>query len=321
MDRVSVAGSITINPPNAVDLRWDEAATAVTILPTTRWQADTYYTITVEPGALAASGRPMTRPARAAFLTRAETTTAVQATSRVGELAAVDTAFSIVADRPIDPATLEGAVTIEPAVPGSIEVVRDVDAPDQYRFVPSAQLAPGTTYTVDVEGLVDADGVPIAPVSFMVVTVEAPDVVRFRPRDKSTDAVAPGGPVRPVHHADGSRVHHGRVQGHGRWRRARRDDELGRGRHGPRVRYALQPAVERGRDDDRRSDGVQRDRRRPRGTRVGDVHRRGGAATAAATREQRRRARPADPVAAVDPPAAARPRPGAGRPSSATTLA
>ena len=74
MERASVEAALVVEPATAVELRWNDDDTAVTIVPVGHWAADTYHTITVQPGALAGTGRPLTKPVRAAFLTRGPTT-------------------------------------------------------------------------------------------------------------------------------------------------------------------------------------------------------------------------------------------------------
>ena len=62
MERDSVGPSVSIQPAVPFQLEWSEDDTSVSIVPTGAWAAITYYTITVGAGALAASGRPMTKP-------------------------------------------------------------------------------------------------------------------------------------------------------------------------------------------------------------------------------------------------------------------
>jgi hypothetical protein len=57
--------------------------------------------VTVDPGALAASGTPLSKPARAAFLTRAASSGQIQATRPRGERVAIDTNFTITFTRPV----------------------------------------------------------------------------------------------------------------------------------------------------------------------------------------------------------------------------
>ena len=84
MERASVEAALTVEPRTDVTLRWSDDDTTVTIVPATHWQAGTFYTITVGAGALASTGRPMTSPVRAAFLTRTATSATLAATASTG---------------------------------------------------------------------------------------------------------------------------------------------------------------------------------------------------------------------------------------------
>jgi uncharacterized protein YkwD len=119
----------------------------------------------------------LTKPARAEFLTRGMATATIAASERSGKRVAVTTAFALSFDDEIDPASLDGAVRVEPAVTGTIEA----DGAGHYSFVPSKPLAPNTRYTVTLSGVRDASGVELAPATLKVRTAGAPTVVRFRP--------------------------------------------------------------------------------------------------------------------------------------------
>jgi uncharacterized protein YkwD len=183
MDRRSVEASLAVRPATPVRLTWNAASTIVTVEPAEHWAPDTFHTITIEPGTLAASGRPLTKPARTEFLTRSATTGTLVASDRSGKRVAVDTAFTLAFDQAIDAASLEGAVELEPAVAGTIRT----DGNGQYSFVPAAPLASNTRYTVTVTGVRDSAGVELAPLKLVVRTVSGPKVVRFRPLPKTVD--------------------------------------------------------------------------------------------------------------------------------------
>jgi uncharacterized protein YkwD len=183
MNRVSVAELVRVVPATSVDMLWNESATVVWVRPTTTWQPGTLHTITVEAGALAASGAPMSAPMEAAFLTRQSTSATIRPTKLVGSKAASDSGFEVVFDDAIDPATIADGVRLDPPVSGSIArlgrrgVVR-------YLFTPTAPLLPNARYQVSLASSVrDEEGASVAPVTLSVQTANAPTVVRFRPRD------------------------------------------------------------------------------------------------------------------------------------------
>ena len=187
MERASVEAALVIEPPTAVEFLWNDDDTAVSIVPVDRWAVDTYHTITVQPGALAGTGRPLTKPVRSAFLTRGPTTAVLAATDKLAKRVTLDTAFSIGFDRPVDPASVAPAVRLEPAVKGRVTVESDVDGLPRYVFTPSKPLKANTRYTLIVDGVRDGDGVPVARIAMAVRTAVAPDVIRFRPAARAQD--------------------------------------------------------------------------------------------------------------------------------------
>jgi uncharacterized protein YkwD len=186
MDPDSVAASLRVQPETAVDLEWDATGALLTVRPRVAWAPATYHTLTVDAGALEASGRPLVDPVRAAFLTRDATAATIEPTSTVGGEALTGTDFVVRFERPIDVDTLR--LTFDPGVGGTIEPAVDADVvPTAYRFVPSRPLAPGTSYHVALaDGVRDMDGAPVAAASLEVRTAGIPAVVRFRPRADTT---------------------------------------------------------------------------------------------------------------------------------------
>jgi uncharacterized protein YkwD len=187
MDRRSVAAAVTVEPPTPVELVWDAAGQTLTINPSSTWAPGAYHTVSVQAGALAQTGQPLARPARAAFLTRPATTVSVEATAPIGKRASVATAFSVTFGGPVDPASVRAGMTIQPETPGTIEMTGLPKGPISYAFVPSAPLRPDTVYKVVVSGVRDVDGLALAPQSIAVRTVRAPSVVRFRPLEEATN--------------------------------------------------------------------------------------------------------------------------------------
>ncbi len=187
MDRGSVASAVTVDPPTAVDLAWDAAGRTLTISPRDHWSPGAYYTVSVQAGALAGTGQPLSRPARAAFLTRDPTTASVAATDLVGNRASVDTGFDVTFARPVDPASVAAAVRLDPPVAGALKAATSSSGLIRYRFQPSSALAAGKTYHLTVSGVVDQDGVALAPVSMAIKTTNAPNVIRFRPQESATN--------------------------------------------------------------------------------------------------------------------------------------
>jgi uncharacterized protein YkwD len=189
MQRGSVQSSVSIQPAIPFQLEWSDDDTRVSIVPTGAWQPSTYYTVTVGAGALATTGRPMTRPARAAFLTRDATTGLIAATGMIDKRATVDSSFTIAFDQAVDLASVAPAIHIDPPLPGALTRTTAAGGASTYTFIPSQALAPDTKYRVVVDGVRDASGLELVPLTMAMRTVAAPQVVRFRPRDAAADVL------------------------------------------------------------------------------------------------------------------------------------
>jgi hypothetical protein len=188
MDQTSVAASLSVEPAVSVELSWDATGTRLTITPTHSWAPATYHTITVRPGAMGASGRPMAVPARAVFLTRSATVGRIEATSMAGAEALVSTTFRITFDQPVAMSAVRSALKFVPALSGELEVAQAPVGTSAFVFTPSTPLAPATAYTVSLFGLVDAASSPLAASPTLAVsTGAAPRVVRFRPLHGTTN--------------------------------------------------------------------------------------------------------------------------------------
>ncbi|HEY8439310.1 MAG TPA: Ig-like domain-containing protein [Candidatus Limnocylindrales bacterium] len=192
MDPTSVAASLTIEPATAIELHWSDDRRTLTVAPATHWPAATYEVVTVQPGALAASGRPMAAVARATFVTRAAANGRIETTATTGDATSLRTAIRLSFDRVVTARALTAALRVTPAVRGSITVAAggaDASA-SQGRvlmFTPDLPLTPGTNYTVTLSGLADVDGAPVGSVAKLsFTTTAAPSVVRFRPTDGTT---------------------------------------------------------------------------------------------------------------------------------------
>jgi hypothetical protein len=184
MDPASVAATLRLVPDAAVRFTWDETGRELTIAPLDAWAPDTLYVLTVAATARAADGASLARPVRAAVLTAPAGSATIQATRVDGKRVRVNTAFRIQLDRPVSPAAVRAAFTIEPAVGGT---VAPGSVAGEYLFTPSASLAVNTSYTITLDGLADADGVPFGTTPELTFrTAGAPEVVRFRPVDGET---------------------------------------------------------------------------------------------------------------------------------------
>jgi uncharacterized protein YkwD len=187
MNGPSVEGMLRVTPSTATVLSWDHTATRLTVAPESAWRAGTYYTITILPGALDATGRPLEQRIRAAYLTRPPVAATLEATALAGAEATIATAFRITFSGPVDESTLD--VLLDPEVDGAVVLVEgSSDEAPAFDFIPDDPLAPDTTYTLTLgPGTRDADGAGIDATPLTVHTAAAPAVVRFRPRNGWAD--------------------------------------------------------------------------------------------------------------------------------------
>jgi uncharacterized protein YkwD len=184
MESGSVESSLRVEPPTSIDLAWNADRTLLTVSPRFGWRTGTYHTITVAQGALAATGRPLTAPVRAVFLTRPATAGSIAPTRQAGDRIGLDAAFVLAFDRPVDLATLRGALVARPALAGTLEPVGRRTQSNRFVFTPTKPLVSDSRYELSISGAVrDLDGAALANAATLVVrTVAAPTVVRFRPR-------------------------------------------------------------------------------------------------------------------------------------------
>jgi uncharacterized protein YkwD len=188
MDPTSVAAHLSIEPATPVTLSWDEQRRNLTLAPEDVWAAGRFHTISVQPGALAESGRPLSTAVRAAFLTRPAASGRIVPTAGAGDRVMLSSSFILRFDRSLDRASMIGALKIEPPVEGLL-APSDGGLGGEWIFTPDVPLAPDSVYTLSLDASVrDADGSPLVePVVLSVRTAGIPQVVRFRPRDGQKD--------------------------------------------------------------------------------------------------------------------------------------
>ena len=250
MDRASVAAAVTVTPAAPISLTWDAASTALTIRPASTWAPATLYSITVGAAATDATGHQLGAPTRAAFVTRAATRARIEPTAPIASGVAVSTGFTVSFDHPVDVAAAQAAFHIEPTVKGTLAAADGADAVAGFTFTPAAPLSPDVAYRVSLVGsIADLEGSLVEmPEMLSVTPVRGPTVVRFRPRNGTTDVVRSARLSVRFTAADGAQVDGGRLDGHGERHQADRHLHVGRGRHGDGV-HAIEGAA--GRREDR----------------------------------------------------------------------
>ena len=190
MNEGSVSDSLTIKPAVPVKLVWDSAAETLSITPAPNWAAFTSYSIQVAGTAMDQSGMQLGSPVRASFVTGALTSGKITATVVVDNLVAPTSEFQITFSRPVKLATIQARLTVSPTITGVITGDDPTDVSSQvFTFTPDDILAGNTSYTIsfDNNAATDAAGVALLPVAPLTVqTMAAPEVIKFRPKDKGT---------------------------------------------------------------------------------------------------------------------------------------
>lgn len=190
MDTASVASALSVVPSTPVDLSWDAAARALTVVPKSGWKTATYYTITIAATAADTSGQKLAAPARAIFTTRAAIGGRIVALDgpNSGRLPTAS-GFLVTYDGPVDGAAVEAAFHIDPAVEGAFTTETTATGGTAVTFTPDESLAADTAYTVSIDGaVVDQDGLATTtPTALAVRTAKGPTVVRFRPVGGTSD--------------------------------------------------------------------------------------------------------------------------------------
>lgn len=186
MNTASVERLVRVEPLTAVSFGWDPTATRLAITPRVAWALGTIHTVTVEAGALDATGRPLGHQIRSAFVTREAVTATISATVVTGGTTLEASHILIAFSGPVQAASV--ALVADPAIAGRIGVATgSTTARPAYEFIPNDPLPGGTTFTIALgAGVRDAEGGPVTAKAATIRTAAAPSVVRFRPTTGAT---------------------------------------------------------------------------------------------------------------------------------------
>ena len=186
MNTASVEHLVRIEPATSVSFGWDAAATRLTITPRGTWALGRIHTVTVEAGALDATGRPLDHQIRSAFVTREAVTATLSATAITASTTLAASHFRIAFSGPVQAASV--ALVTDPVIVGRIGVAADSNpARPAYEFIPTDPLPAGTTFTISLgAGVKDADGGSVTAEAATIRTAAAPAIVRFRPTSGAT---------------------------------------------------------------------------------------------------------------------------------------
>lgn len=148
MDRAAVISALRVTPKVGLGPEWKDDA-VLSIVPSPAWPEGTRVTIEVGRGAKSASGIPIDKPYRWSFTVCRQYLGVAAAEPGDGAVGvALDSPVQVTFDRPLDQATLAGAVQVAPNVPGQVRLVNDITL----LFTPDAEWGASATYRLTVKG-------------------------------------------------------------------------------------------------------------------------------------------------------------------------
>ncbi len=186
MNTASVERLVRIEPATSVSFGWDATATRFTITPRDTWALGKIHTVTVEAGALDATGRPLGHQIRSAFVTRRAVTATLSATAMMAGTTLAASHILIAFSGPVNATSV--VLVTDPVIVGRIGVADgSTSARPAYEFIPTDPLPGGTIFTISLgAGVRDADDGPVTAEAATIQTAAAPAVVRFRPKTGAT---------------------------------------------------------------------------------------------------------------------------------------
>jgi hypothetical protein len=179
MDTASVEAALSITPDIPVTATW--SGERLTLTPDEPLAEGERYTLRLAAAARDSAGTPLDGSYTLSFqAVRSGLSAQVRFPANDVEGISPITPIALVFDRPLDPGTVQSDdLVIQPDVPGSLAVVAAPGAAGMrepgsriLRFLPSAPLAPNTTYRVTLQpGLSGTDGSTLAsPISWRFTT-------------------------------------------------------------------------------------------------------------------------------------------------------
>ena len=189
VDCAEAGAALTWTPAIPAELSCDEYT--ATFTPSSPFQPDAAYTFELLPPLLAKDGAPLIDPFRATFTTAGDLTVAETLPSADAASVPIDSAITVVFDRPVVPLLMSSdmdelphPLELAPAAAGSGEWVNTA----VYVFTPAEPLGSATDYTVSVRaGLEAVDGSTIASAFYWSFRTEAPSVTSIYPRPTADD--------------------------------------------------------------------------------------------------------------------------------------
>ncbi len=189
VDCAQARGAFSLSPAIAGELACDEYT--LTFSPAAAYERDTAYTFVLAPPLNAKDGAPLLEAFRATFKTVGHLEVVEALPGPNAELVPVDSAITVVFDRPVAPLAmstdadeLPHPVALTPATAGNGEWVNSAI----YVFKPSAPLQSAAEYRVTVAGdLLAVDGATLSSAVNWSFKTEAPSITSVYPRPRSDD--------------------------------------------------------------------------------------------------------------------------------------
>lgn len=157
VDCAEAKAALSVTPAISGRLQCDQFSLRFT--PAREYERDTAYTFTLTPPLWALDGAPLVDPFRVAYTSAGYLSVSDVLPSQRSLAVPVDSAITVVFDRPVAPLTLPSAVddlpqplNIQPATAGSGEWVNSA----VYTFTPAAPLKSGQTYSVRISSDLEA---------------------------------------------------------------------------------------------------------------------------------------------------------------------
>ncbi len=198
LDRLAVPGvlpAFRIDPPVSGSVVWIDPATLL-FRPDQPLRPGVRYTCSLSPDLTDQSGTPLGRAYSWSFTTLAPTVLSVSPSPNARQVALREP-LRIVFSHPVDRQELEGALSVTPPMPGTLEDAVLPDGTQVVTYTPTAEWQAGVVYTIALPAKT-ADGSPllVKPYQWSFTTAPKPALIGRFPGEGQL--LPPGGSVRLI---------------------------------------------------------------------------------------------------------------------------
>ena len=189
VDCQEAEAAFSVRPAISGELHCDQFSLKFT--PAAEYEREAAYTFALKPPLLSRDGAPLIDPFEVTYATAGYLSVSEVFPSSQGGAAPVDSAITVVFDRPVAPLTLQSAaadlpqpLSIQPTTAGSGEWVNSA----VYTFTPTAPLKSGQTYTATVSSdIVAVDGVVMQAEHVWSFETANAEIIGIDPQVGATD--------------------------------------------------------------------------------------------------------------------------------------